>query len=140
MYQNLALINGVILAIMIFCNGMLAHITGPYLGTLLFHGLGLALIMAISLLKRNRLPRLADVPWLLFLPGVLNVITILFNNLAIARIGITLVTGVGLFGQLVMSALVEHFGLFGMPVNRFKKAKILGFSIISLGIILMIAL
>jgi len=39
-----------------------------------------------------------------------------------------------------MSSLVEHFGLFGMPVNKFKKEKILGFSIISLGIIVMITM
>jgi len=53
---------------------------------------------------------------------------------------LTLSIGVTLFGQLVMSSLVEHFGLFGMTVNRFKKEKTLGFSIIALGIIVMITI
>jgi len=138
MYKNLAFINGVILAIMIFLNGMLASVTGPYMSTLIFHILGFILIIIISMIKRNKFSNLKYIPFMLFLPGVLSVITILFNNISIPKIGLTLVIGVTLFGQLVMSSLVEHFGLFGMPINGFKKEKLLGFSIILIGIIVMI--
>jgi transporter family-2 protein len=138
MYKNLALINGIFLAIMVFFNGMIATITGPYMSTLIFHVLGFILILIISIIKKNNLPNLKKVPLLLFLPGILGVITILLNNISIPQIGLTLSIGVTLFGQLIMSSLVEHFGLFGMPVNRFKKEKILGFLTISLGIIVMI--
>ncbi len=138
MYKNLALINGIFLAIMVFFNGMIANITGPYMSTLIFHVLGFILILIISIIKKNNLPNLKKVPLLLFLPGILGVITILLNNISIPQIGLTLSIGVTLFGQLIMSSLVEHFGLFGMPVNRFKKEKILGFLTISLGIIVMI--
>lgn len=140
MYKNLALINGVILAIMIFLNGMLANITGPYMSTLIFHIIGFILIIIISIIKKNRLSNLRKLPLMFFLPGVLSVITILLNNISIPKIGLTLTIGITLFGQLVMSSLVEHFGLFGMPVNKFKKEKTLGFSIISLGIIVMITI
>lgn len=140
MYKGLALINGILLAIMVFLNGIQSSITGPYLSTLIYHVLGFLLIIIISQVKKNKLPNLKELPLLFFLPGVLGVITILLNNISIPKIGVTLVAGVGLFGQLVMSALVEHFGLFGMPVNRLKRGKILGFSIISLGIIVMITL
>ncbi len=140
MYKNLALINGVILAIMIFLNGMLANITGPYISTLIFHIIGFILIIIISIIKKNRLSNLRKLPLMFFLPGILSVVTILLNNISIPKIGLTLTIGITLFGQLVMSSLVEHFGLFGMPVNKFKKEKILGFSIISLGIIVMITM
>jgi len=140
MYKNLALINGVILAIMVFFNGMIAKITGPYMSTLIFHLLGLLLIIIISLISKNRLTSLKQIPFIFFLPGILSVITILLNNISIPQIGLTLSIGVTLFGQLVMSSLVEHFGLFGMPVNKFKKEKTLGFSIIALGIIVMITI
>lgn len=140
MYKNLALINGAILAIMVFLNGILASKIGPYMSTLIYHVLGLMLIIIISIIKKNRLSNLKKVPLMLFLPGILSVITILLNNISIPQIGVTLAVGVGLFGQLVLSSLVEHFGLFGMPANRLKKEKILGFSIISLGIIVMITM
>lgn len=140
MYKNLALINGAILAIMVFLNGMQSSIIGPYMSTLIFHVIGFILIIIISMIKKNRLSNLKEIPFMFFLPGILSVITILLNNISIPKIGLTLAIGVTLFGQLVMSSLVEHFGLFGMPINRFKKEKILGFSIISLGIIVMITM
>jgi len=140
MYKNLALINGVILAIMVFFNGLLASITGPYISTLIYHLLGLLLIILISIIKRNKFSNLKEIPLIFFLPGILSVVTILLNNIAIPKIGVTLAVGVGLFGQLVMSSLVEHFGLFEMPVNKLKKGKMVGLSIISLGIIVMITM
>ena len=140
MYKNLALINGVILAIMVFFNGMLASITGPYMSTLIYHVLGLVLIIFISIVKKNKLSNLKEVPLIFLLPGILSVITILLNNISIPKIGVTLAVGVGLFGQLVMSSFVEHFGLFGMTANKIKKEKILGLSVISLGIIFMITM
>ena len=139
MYKNLALLNGAILAIMVFLNGMLANITGPYLSTLIYHIIGLILIIIVAIIKRTKLSNLRELPFSFLLPGILGVITILLNNLSIPKIGLTIAIGVTLFGQLVMSSLVENFGLFGMPINRFKKEKIFGFSIISLGIIIMIA-
>lgn len=140
MYKNLALLNGIILAVMVFFNGMLASKTGPYMSTLIYHVLGLLMIIIVSIIKKNKLTNLREVPFLLLLPGVLSVITILLNNISIPHIGVTLAVGIGLFGQLVMSSLVEHFGLFGMPANKLKKGKIAGLSIISLGIIFMITM
>lgn len=140
MYKNLALLNGAILAIMVFLNGMLANITGPYLSTLIYHIIGFILIIIVAIIKRTKLSKLRELPLTFLLPGALGVITILLNNLSIPKIGLTLAIGVTLFGQLVMSSLVENFGLFGMPISRFKREKILGFLIISLGIIIMIAI
>jgi bacterial/archaeal transporter family-2 protein len=140
MYKKFSLINGVILAIMVFFNGMLTSRIGPYMSTLIYYLLGLFFIIGISIVKKNKLLILRKLPIIFFLPGILGVVTILLNNIAIPQIGVTLTVGVGLFGQLAMSSLVEHFGLFGMPVNRLRKEKILGLSIISLGIVAMIVI
>lgn len=140
MYKNLAFINGILLAVMIFFNGMLSRITGPYLSTLIFHLLGFFVILAISAVMKNRLPNITKVPPFLILPGILGVITIFLNNICIPQIGISLTAGLSLYGQLLISGVVDHFGLFGMPVNRFSKRKIPGFLCISLGVVLMIFL
>lgn len=140
MYKNLSLINGVILAIMVFFNGMLTGSIGPYRSTFIYYSLGLFLIIAISIVSKNKLLSLGKLPILFYLPGILNLVTILLNNFTIPKIGVTLASSLGLFGQLVMSSLVDHFGLFGMPVNRLKKEKLLGLSVISLGIAAMIIL
>lgn len=125
---------------MIFFNGMLSSISGPYMSTLIFHVLGFILILAISMVKKNNIVNFKKVPLMFSLPGILSVITILLNNICIPQIGITLTIGISLYGQLIASIFVEHFGLFGMPVNKLKKEKILGFSIITLGTVVMIVM
>lgn len=138
MYKRLSIINGVILAIMVFFNGMLTGCLGPYKSTLIYYSIGLFLTIVISIIKKNKITNLSEISIIFFLPGILGVVTILFSNIAIPHIGVTLTIGMGLFGQLVMSSLVEHFGLFKMPANRLRKEKILGLSIILLGVAAMI--
>ncbi len=137
MYNNLSLFNGIILAIMNFFNGMLAGILGPYISATIYYSLGLSLIIVISIIRNKKLLSLRKLPLIFYIPGALNLITILLNNLSIPRIGITVASSLGLFGQLVMSTLVDHFGFFGMPVNKVRKEKLLGLSVISLGILAM---
>ncbi|MBY6953214.1 EamA-like transporter family protein, partial [Clostridium botulinum] len=42
-YRNLAVLNGILLAIMIFLNGVLSEKIGLYISTLIYHVLGLLL-------------------------------------------------------------------------------------------------
>ncbi|PIH06163.1 hypothetical protein CS538_02315 [Clostridium combesii] len=139
-YRNLAVLNGILLAIMIFLNGVLSEKIGLYLSTLIYHVLGLLLILLVSIVRKNKFPKLNKIPVILFLPGILSVLVIFLNNLSSSKIGITLTAGMGLFGQLVISALIDHFGLFGVQVNKMRKEKILSFSLIITGLIFMILL
>ena len=139
-YRNLAVLNGILLAIMIFLNGVLSEKIGLYLSTLIYHVLGLLLILLVSIVRKNKLPKLNKIPVILFLPGLLSVLVIFLNSLSSSKIGITLTAGMGLFGQLVISALIDHFGLFGVQVNKMRKEKTLSFSLIITGLIFMILL
>lgn len=139
-YRNLAVLNGILLAIMIFLNGILSEKIGLYLSTLIYHVLGLLLILLVSIVRKNKLPKLNKIPVILFLPDILSVLVIFLNNLSSSKIGITLTAGMGLFGQLVISALIDHFGLFGVQVNKMRKEKILSFSLVITGLIFMILL
>ncbi|EPS51899.1 DMT family transporter [Clostridium botulinum] len=139
-YRNLAVLNGILLAIMIFLNGVLSEKIGLYISTLIYHVLGLLLILLVSIVRKNKLPKLNKIPVILFLPGIISVLVIFLNNLSSSKIGITLTAGMGLFGQLVISALIDHFGLFGVQVNKMRKEKILSFSLIITGLIFMILL
>lgn len=139
-YKNLAVINGSLLAIMIFFNGIIAAKIGLYTSTLIYHSFGFILILLISIVRNNKLPKLNAISSALFIPGILSVLVIFLNNLSTSRVGITLTAGMGLFGQLVISAIVDHFGLFGMPVSKLRKENILSFSLIITGLIFIITL
>lgn len=139
-YKNLAVLNGVLIAIMIFFNSVLSERIGLYLSTLIYHILGLLLILLASIVRKNKLPKISKIPVIFFIPGILSVLVIFLNNLSSHKIGITLTAGMGLFGQLVISTLIDHFGLFCVQVNKIRKEKILSFSLIITGLIFMILL
>jgi len=139
MYKGLALKAGVLLSIMFFFNGMLTSKVGPYYSNLIFHLIGLILIIIISLILKNKEFRLSEIPILYFLPGILSMIVVVSNNICIGKLGITLTIVISLFGQLVISNIIDHFGLFGMPVNPFKKEKLIGFGVVLIGIISMVS-
>ena len=139
-YKNLAVLNGILFAIMIFLNGVLSEKIGLYLSTLIYHILGFLLIFLVSVVRKNKFPKLSKIPIVFFIPGILSVLVIFLNNLSSSNIGITLTAGISLFGQLVISTLIDHFGLFGVQVNKIRKEKILSFSLIITGLIFMILL
>jgi transporter family-2 protein len=140
MYKNIAIMNGMFLAVMIFFNGMLSSKVGPLWGTLIFHGVGICLILVLSIMKKNKLPNLFKLKWVAFIPGIISVITIVLNNLCIPQLGVTLTIGISLYGQLVISSVIGHFGLFGTPISKVRKDKIPGLTMISIGILMMILL
>lgn len=140
MYGNLAVLNGILLAIMIFLNSVLSKKIGLYNSTLIHHIFGFILILLISIIRKNKLPKFNQIPIFLFIPGILSVLVIFLNSICSSKIGITLTAGMGLFGQLVISTLIDHFGLFGMPVMKLRKENILSFSLIIAGLICIIIL
>lgn len=140
MYKGLALKTGMLLSVMFLINGMLTSVTGAYFSNLVFHLVGLLFIIIIAVITKNKWVNLKEIPLIFFLPGILSNVTIVLNNICIGKLGITLTIGIGLFGQLIVSNLIDHFGLFEMPVNKFKKEKLIGFSIILSGILVMVYL
>lgn len=140
MYGNLAVLNGILLAIMIFLNSVLSKKIGLYNSTLIYHIFGFILILLISIIRKNKPAKFNQIPIFLFIPGILSVLVIFLNSICSSKIGITLTAGMGLFGQLVLSTLIDHFGLFGMPVIKLRKENVLSFSIIIVGLIFIIIL
>lgn len=138
MYKGLAAINGGLIAIMLFLNGILAKNIGIYKSTFIYYLSGAVLVFFIGLIKKHKFIKRNKLSFTLLIPGILNVLTILLNNITLPKIGVTLVTSVALSGQLLMSSIVENFGLFQMPINKLKKEKIIGFIFIALGIFMMI--
>ena len=83
MYKGLGLTAGILLAIMIFFNGMVSNILGASLSTLIFHIIGLISIVIISVIRRNKLFDIRKIPIIFFLPGALSVIVVSLNNICI---------------------------------------------------------
>ncbi len=128
---------GMLIAIMITFNGLLANYAGDYLALVIIHIVGLAVILTIMFLKREKLSSLKGIPIYLFGGGALGVFMVYSNNLTFSFLGVSLTLSLVLLGQSIASCIIDHYGLLGMETKRFQKEKLLGFILISIGIIVM---
>ncbi len=128
MYKGLAFGTGLILAMMLFFNGMMAEAVGVYTSNLIFHGIGFVVILFILLVRRSSCSWIGGISPLYLLPGIFSVISITLNIICIQALGITVTVGTALFGQLLISNLIDHFGWFEMPKVSFDPKKLVGFS------------
>ena len=54
----------------------------------------------------------------------------------VPHLGVVLLVGAVLFGQLVSSVLIDHFGLVGMEQQRANWGRLLGVALLLAGVIL----
>ncbi len=58
--------------------------------------------------------------------GAIGVFTTFGNNLSYGRISMTSIVALVLFGQTVISLLIDSFGLMGMESARLKNVPVIG--------------
>lgn len=137
MYKFSAVFIGLLIAIMVAFNGALDNQVGTYLATFIIHLVGLITIVLILILKKQKLLIKEKLPRYLFSAGAIGVFVVSFNNICFNNLGASLTLSLGIVGQLVLSCIIDHFGLLGMKAYKFKKKKLIGFAIIFIGIVIM---
>lgn len=138
MYKTYAIFIGIVIAIMVSFNGILSRDTDQYVSILIIHLVGLIVVIAILLFKRERFSLPRNIPLYLLSAGFIGVFTVFLNNLCFNSLGASLTLSLGIFGQLVFASFIDHYGLFDLEVYKFKKKKIIGFLIILSGLVTMI--
>ncbi|MEA4869184.1 MAG: DMT family transporter [Christensenella sp.] len=133
MYYLISLFIGIMVAVMITINGGLTTLYGVYSATVIIHIVGLVLIGAIILGRREK-PFQKAQKWYLYIGGVLGVATTASTNFAFGKISVSAILAIGLFGQSVAGILVDQFGLFGMRKHPFRAHQIPGILLVAGGI------
>lgn len=129
-----ALFSGVICTIMLAINGQLSDTIGLYASTVVIHLSGLVTLLLLCRWRQIRLPFHNQLPWYMYIGGVIGVFTVYFNSLTIQVIGASLVSALGLLGQIVTSLVFEHKGAFGCVQNHITKEKLFSIVILLIGI------
>lgn len=105
--------------------------------TTIVHASGLILSLAVMLLVGNgNLKKVTEVNKLYLLGGVLGVIVVFSVMKGISLLGVTFSISLVLIAQLIVSTLIDAFGLFGNPQVKIDFTKPLGASIMIVGIII----
>ena len=128
---------GGLIAIMILFNGTLSNAIGNYQSTVIVHFVGLIGIIMILIVGKSKIRFFKSVPLYAYSAGVIGVLPILFNNISFAVLGVSITLALGLLGQSLTSLVVDHYGLFNMTVVKFNKRKLVGLTIIIIGILIM---
>lgn len=138
MYKSYGILVGLLIAIMVMVNGTLASFVGDYAATVMIHVIGLSLVLVIMVSKKLKVRFSNEIPVYWYAGGAIGAFMIIFNNMCFDKLGVSLTLALGLVGQIIASAIIDHFGLFGLNVSKFKKEKMLGFITIFAGITIMV--
>lgn len=134
MYQLLSLIIGVVIATMISVNGTLSASYDAFRSAVIIHIVGVIFATFLYCMKKEKKPLWKQGPLWIYLGGALGFLTTVFNNFAFEYISMTSIIALGLFGQMITSALIDSFGLFGMEKYPFRKSSLLGFLFALVGV------
>ncbi|WP_305817290.1 DMT family transporter [Photobacterium leiognathi] len=140
-YSLLALLAGGLLALMIYLNSQLAHVTSALSASWIAHGIGAIFALGLfSLLKSNQdspgLTRLSKLYWLGGIPGSFTVI--LSSMTVNSKLGLSGTLALALVGQFGFSMVSEHFGFFKLRKREFTFIDITPIALVITGSLVLI--
>ncbi len=138
MNMFLAIVAGIFLSIMITLNGLLSKYLNVFEISFIVHIIGMVLlILYIKIIKKQSIA-FGKESFILYSAGILGVFLVSANSFCFTLVGATLTIGISLFGQIVISALIDNFGFFGVKKSAFGIKRIPVIVMIFLGLFLMI--
>ena len=120
-------------------NSGIARNVGAFAATAIMFAIAMSVAIAVTL-PIYGLPNLAELrnaPPLSFAAGLLIGFYALSATIIIPRFGAASFVSFILLAQLVTSAVVDQFGLFGMETRPLDMTRLIGLSVIVMGIVIM---
>ena len=140
---------GVLCGVMIFTqttiNSQLReHAESPYASSLISFLFGTALLLLLTIIIEGHLfpslETLQSMEWWEYLGGALGIYVVLSAILVFPRIGGVQTVAIPIFGQMLMSLLIDYFGWFAMDKRPLSLINILGLIILVIGIVFTVIL
>ena len=133
----LAVASGGLIALQNVLNAELGKRTGNFGSVLLLSLISLVTLVVVLLV----FPKTADLKnapglseWYLYVGGVMGVAIMVTPIFLLPRIGATATLTAVVVGQMVLAIVVDHFGIFGAPINPVTPAKLFGVVLLIVGV------
>jgi transporter family-2 protein len=132
---------GAILPVQAVLNTRLGRQTGgPLMSSLLSFLVGLIGLIIINILMNPihvfHLKPLSVSPWYIWLGGLLGAVFVACIIWVNQQQGVALTFALVVSGQIFLSLLIDHFGLFGSAIQPVSIQKILGAALVIAGVLL----
>ncbi|OTG89641.1 hypothetical protein B9T34_10535 [Acinetobacter sp. ANC 3813] len=98
--------------------------------------IALAVLVFFQPVEKPNLEMLKQIPWFLWLGGFLGVYAISFSIYTAPKLGFLTLSGLIIFGQIVMSMIIDQFGLLGTEKTSINWQRLLGGVVIFTGVLL----
>ncbi|AZR74402.1 hypothetical protein BBF96_14005 [Anoxybacter fermentans] len=131
-----ALIAGITMAVQGALNSSLSKKIGLLEATFVVHFLAtllLILILFVFRLGKGDFSKMSQVPWYIYLGGLLGVIITYTVVVSIPKLGAALATTAIIVGQVSTACLIDHLGLFGLKQIDFTWTKAVGIILLAAG-------
>lgn len=140
-YMLITLTIGALVPIQAILNMRLGRITGgPMVSSLMSFLVGTICLLALNLgTNANAIIQLrpaAATPWYIWLGGVIGALFVGFITWINQQQGLALTFALVVSGQLFMSLLIDHFGLFGSAIRNITLPQVIGVILILAGLFL----
>ena len=134
---SLLLLAGLLQGVMVSLNAQLGNHFSLFGVCFFVHGVALALLLGWLLAKRQPL-RVAGAPWYVYLVGPMGIAIVATSSWCTLKLGAGAFMALSTAGQLASSALIDRFGLFGLPKTRIGRRQLPGYALVLLGTALVI--
>ena len=123
--------SGLFNSIMVSFNGQLGNYHSLFAVTFWVHAIAAVILFIYIPLVQKKKITFKGV-------GILGVTIVAASSLCTKVIGATAVLSLSVIGQMVVSAVFDHYGLFGVKKIPFKKEQIPAYVLVLIGIMLVI--
>ena len=137
LYYLLLLAAGALQGVMVSLNAQLGKYYSLFAICFFVHGIALILLLAFLLAKNTGL-RFRGAPWYVYLVGVLGIASVASSSWCTLRVGASVMVAISTAGQIISSQLIDQFGLFGMPVQKFRAKQLPGYVLLAAGVALVV--
>jgi len=129
-YLALALITGALIPIQAATNAAFSKSIGnPSITGLMVFIVGLVGMILFILISRTSFPapqQLVSAPLYSYLGGIIVATYVVMITILVPRIGVGTAIGLIVTGQIICAVIIDHFGLFNLPVRSINPTRISG--------------
>ena len=140
LYLLLAVAAGVMLPLQYGINAQLAHWLGsPIRAAFVSFLVGMLALLVISAFVRKPLPsaaRLGQVPWWVWIGGLLGAFYVAGSIVSAPRLGAVTLAMAVILGQTLASVLVDQFGWVGFAEHHITPGRVAGVALVLSGVAL----
>ena len=138
-YLIWALLAGSFIPFVGILNGRVARALGePLHASVLLFGVAILLAIAVAILAGRGLPNVGDFKHLQpveYLAGFVVAFYVISATVLAGKIGVANFIVMAVSGQIIVSLLIDHFGLFGAPIRPVNLLQLIGSVMLLVGLV-----